>query len=212
MDVVVLYMRYKEHYRPVATLPDVPTEFLKALEESYMGQPCMVSVPHRPIRTGDEIQMITAGDAQIKQEIQLQALREEDKMPPAPAVAKARPTMRQVLNQAPPRAHSREIQLPWEIAKPELAAREQVLVTLELQNAIQEPAQQKAFLTRSRDDSWDKAAQRAFGFPIKFDTEVQRVEEGNVIPCLAGFEEVAPKWHKEGSRVSRDTAIVPDRH
>jgi hypothetical protein len=119
-------------------------------------------------------------------------------MPPTPAVWKAPPTTRQVLNQAPQRAHSREIQLPWEIAKPESAAREQVLITLELQNAIREPASRKAFLTRSRDDSWEKAAQRAFGFPIKFDTEVQRVEEGNVIPCLADFEEVAPQRRKDG--------------
>jgi hypothetical protein len=37
MEVVVPYMRYKEHFRPVATLPDVPNEFLEALAESYMG-------------------------------------------------------------------------------------------------------------------------------------------------------------------------------
>jgi hypothetical protein len=91
------------------------------------------------------------------------------------------------LNQAPPRAHSREIQAPWEIAKPELAAREQVLVTLELQNAIQEPSTRKAYLTRRRDESWKKAAQRAFGFPIKFDTEAQFVEENHVLACLADF-------------------------
>jgi hypothetical protein len=100
--------------------------------------------------------------------------------------------MQQVLRQAPPRAQSREIQLPWEIAKPELAAQEQVLITLELQNAIQEPKVRKAYLTRRRDDSWKKAAQMAFGFPIKLDTEVQQVEEGSVIPCLADFEEPAP--------------------
>jgi hypothetical protein len=203
MDVVVPYLKYKARYRPVATLPDVPVEFLEALAESYMGQPCTVSIPHRPIRTGDEILMITAGDAQIKQEIQFQALREEDKMPPGPVKPSMPQTMRQVLNQAPPRAHSREIQLPWEIAKPELAAREQVLVPLDLQNAIREPAQPKAFLTRVRDDSWEKSGERAFGFPIRFNTEVQRVEEGNVIPCLANFEEPAPKWSKEGTvRVS----------
>jgi hypothetical protein len=82
IEVVVPYMRYKKHLRPVETLPDVPNEFLEALPESYLGQPWMVSVPHRPIRTGDEIVMITAGDAQIKQKIQLQAWREEDKMTP----------------------------------------------------------------------------------------------------------------------------------
>jgi hypothetical protein len=129
-DVVVPYLRYKKHYRPFATLPSVPTEFMAALAE-----------------TGDEIMMITAGEVQVKQGIKLQALREEDRMPPAPTTSKAPPTMQQVLNQAPPRAHSREIQLPWEIAKPELAAREQVLVTLELQNAIQEPSTRKAYLT-----------------------------------------------------------------
>jgi hypothetical protein len=192
-------MRFREHFRPVELPPDVDDKFLELLAESYMGQPCKVSVPHHPIRTGDEIMMITAGDGQIRQEIQLQALREEDKMPPAPAASKAPPTMRQVLNQAPPRAHSREIQLPWEIAKPELAARERVLATLDLQNAIQEPAQRKAFLTRVRDDSWEKTSERAFGFPIKFDTEVKRMEEGNVIPCLADFEELAPKWQKAGT-------------
>jgi hypothetical protein len=62
MDVVVPYLRYKEHYRPVATLPDLPVEFLESLAASYMGQPCQVLVPHHPIRTGDEIMMITAGD------------------------------------------------------------------------------------------------------------------------------------------------------
>jgi hypothetical protein len=101
--------------------------------------------------------------------------------------------------QAPPRAHSREIQAPWEIAKPELAAREQVLVILDLQNAIQEPSTRKAYLTRRGDESWEKAAQRAFGFPIKFDTEVQPVEDGHVIPCLADFEEEVPRRLKEGS-------------
>jgi hypothetical protein len=85
MNTVVAYMRFKEHFRPVAILPDVPDEFLEKLAESDMGQPCKVSVPHRPIRTGDEIRMITANDAQIRQEIQLQALREEDKMPSPPA-------------------------------------------------------------------------------------------------------------------------------
>jgi hypothetical protein len=199
MDVVVRCVRFREHFRPVATLPDVPNGFLKALEESHMGQPCQASVQHRPIRTGDAILMITAGDAQVKQEIQLQTLREEDKMPPVPTTSKAPPTMRKILNQAPPRAHSREIQLPWEIAKPELAARERVLVTLDLQNAIQEPAQRKVFLMRVRDDSWKKTSERAFGFPIKFDTEVQRVEEGNVIPCLVDFEEDVPKWPKAGT-------------
>jgi predicted RNA-binding protein YlxR (DUF448 family) len=197
--VVVPCLRYEEHYRPFATLPSVPTEFLAALAESYMGQPCMVTVPRRLIRTGDEIMMVTAGEVQVKQRIKLQALREEDRMPRTPTASKAPPTMEQVLNQAPPRAHSREIQLPWEIAKPELAAREQALVTLELENAIQEPSTRKAYLTRQKDESWEKAAQRAFGFPIKFDTEVQHVEENHVIPCLADFEEVAPRQLKEGS-------------
>jgi hypothetical protein len=155
-EVVVPYLRYKEHYRPFATLPSVPTEFLAALAESYMGQPCMVTVPRRPVRTGDEIMMITAGEVQVKQGIKLQALREEDRMPRIPVTPKAPPTMQQVLNQAPPRAHSREIQLPWEIAKQELAAQEQVLVILDLQNAIQEPKIRKAFLTRRRDKSWEK--------------------------------------------------------
>jgi hypothetical protein len=109
MDIVIPHLRYKEHYRPIATLPDVPNEFLELLAESYTGQPCMVSVPRRPIHTGDEIVMITAGEVQIKQEVKLQALREEDKMPPVPMTLKAPRTMQQVLNQAPPRAHSREI-------------------------------------------------------------------------------------------------------
>jgi hypothetical protein len=72
-------------------------------------------------------------------------------------------------------------------------------VTLELQNAIQEPSTRKAFLTRRRDESWEKAAQRAFGFPVKFDTEAQFVEESHVIACLADFEEQAPRQLKEGS-------------
>jgi hypothetical protein len=66
-DVVVPYLRYKEHYRPFATLPNVPTEFSAALAESYMAQPCMVTIPCRPIRTGDEIMMVTAGEVQVKQ-------------------------------------------------------------------------------------------------------------------------------------------------
>jgi hypothetical protein len=69
--------------------------------------------------------------------------------------------MRQVLNQAPPRAHSREIQLPWEIAKPALAAQDRVLVTMDLQETIQDPAQRNAFLTRIRDESWEITAERA---------------------------------------------------
>jgi hypothetical protein len=166
METVVRHMRFGEHFQPVAFPLDVDDKFLELLAESYMGQPCKVSVPHRPIRTGDEILMITASDAQIRQEIQLQALREEDKMPTAPPASKAPPTMRQVLNQAPPRAHSREIQLPWETAKPELAARERVLVTLDLQNAIQEPAQRKAFLTRARDDSWKQRLSVLSGFRL----------------------------------------------
>jgi hypothetical protein len=80
-----------------------------------------------------------------------------------------------------------------------LAAREQVLVTLELQNAIQEPSTRKAFLARRRDESWEKAAQRAFGFPIKFDTEAQFVEENHVLTCPADFEEQIPRQLKEGS-------------
>jgi hypothetical protein len=198
-DLVVPYLKYKDHYRPIATLSNAPTELLAAIAADYMNQQTMIKIPRRPIRSVDEIEMITAGDVQVKQEIKLQALREEDKVIPPPVKAQAPPTMQQILNQAQPRAHSREIQAPWEIAKPELAAREQVLVILELQNAIQEPSTRKAFITRRRDDSWEKAAQRAFGFPIKIDTEVQSVEENQAIPCLANFEEPAPRQLKEGS-------------
>jgi hypothetical protein len=122
-DLVVPYLKYKEHYRPIATLPDAPIDLLAAIAADYMNQQCMVTVPRGPIRSGDEIVMITAGDVQIRQEVKLQALREEDKVILPPVKAQAPPTMQQVLNQAPPRAHSREIQAPWEIAKPELAAR-----------------------------------------------------------------------------------------
>jgi hypothetical protein len=72
-------------------------------------------------------------------------------------------------------------------------------VTLKLQNAIQEPSTRKAFLARRRDESWEKAAQRAFGFPIKFDTEAQFVEENHVLACLADFEAQIPRQLKEGS-------------
>jgi hypothetical protein len=198
-DLVVPYLKYKEHYRPIATLPDAPIELSAAIAADYMNQQCMVTIPRRPIRSGDEIVMITAGDIQIKQEAKLQALREEDKVILPPVKPRPPPTMQQVLNQSAPRAHSREILAPWEIAKPELAAREQVLVILELQNAIQEPSTRKAFITRRKDDTWEKAAQRAFGFPIKFDTEVQSVEENQVLPCLVDFEEQEPRQSKEGS-------------
>jgi hypothetical protein len=74
-----------------------------------------------------------------------------------------------------------------------LAARECVLATLELTDAIQEPSQRKAYLTRVRDSSWETAAERAFGFPITIDTEALRIEEGAVIPCCANFREDIPK-------------------
>jgi hypothetical protein len=196
---VVPYLKYKEHYRPIATVPNAPVDFLGQIAADYMSQQTMVIVPRMPIRSGDKIEMITAGDVQVKQEVKLQALREEDKVILPPVKAQPPPTMQQVLSQAPPSAHSREIQAPWEIAKPELAAREKVLVILDLQNAIQEPSTRKAFFTRRRDDSWEREAQRAFGFPIKIDTEVQSVDENNVIPCLVDFEEPAPRQLKQGS-------------
>jgi hypothetical protein len=172
---------------------------LGQIAADYMNQQTMVKVARYPIRSGDNIEMITAGDVQVKQEVKLQALREEDKVILPPVKAQPPPTMQQILRQAPPRAQSREVQAPWEIAKPELAAREKVLVILELQNAIQEPASRKAFFTRRRDDSWEKEAQRAFGFPIKIDTEVQSVEENTVIPCMVDFEDPAPRQLKQGS-------------
>jgi ribonuclease HI len=46
----------------------------------------------------------------MKQEIELQKLREEDKMPLPPPPSKAPPTLQQVLYQAPPYAHSCEVQ------------------------------------------------------------------------------------------------------
>jgi hypothetical protein len=69
----------------------------------------MVIVPRYPIRSGDNIEMITPGDVQVKQEVKLQALREEDKVILPPVKAQPPPTMQQILRQAPPRAQSREI-------------------------------------------------------------------------------------------------------
>jgi hypothetical protein len=187
METVVPYLRYGEDLRPVEIPPETPDDFLAQYAASYMGQPRQIAVLHRPIRTGDEIQMVTASDAQIRQEIQLQAVREDDKMLPPPPTSKAPQTMRQGLSQVPPRAHFQEIQLLWEIAKPALAAQERLLVTLYLQETIQDPAQRKAFFARVRDESWEATAERAYRFPIKIDTEVRRIEEGAVIPCFADF-------------------------
>jgi hypothetical protein len=111
METVVPYPSYGGHVRPIEVPPLVDDDNLANIAASYMYQPCQVSVSRRSIRNGDMIQIITAADAQIKQEVQLQALREEDKvLPPAP-LPTVPPTMQQVPNQAPPRAHSREIQL-----------------------------------------------------------------------------------------------------
>jgi hypothetical protein len=152
-DTVVPYLSYSEHVRPIEIPPDADGVFLAQIAESYIRQPCQVSGPHRPIRTGDMIQMITASDAQVRQEVQLHALREEDRMLPPSPTPSTPPTVQQVPNQAPPPAHSRAIQLPWEIAKPELAAHECVFLTLDLVEAIQEPSQRKAYLTRNLDSS-----------------------------------------------------------
>jgi hypothetical protein len=117
METVVPYLTYGGHIRPVEVSPVSDDAFLARIAESYIDQPGQVSVPHQPIRNGDTIQIITASDAQIKQEVKLQALREDDKvLPPAPTPS-VPPTMQQLRNQAPPRAHSREIQLPWEIGR-----------------------------------------------------------------------------------------------
>jgi hypothetical protein len=107
-------MPYDEHVRPVEIPPKPNDELLEQIAESYVGQPCKVRVPHRPIRTGNVIQMVTASDAHIKQGIQLQALRDEDKLLPPPPTPSVPLTMQQVLHQAPPRARSREIQLLWD--------------------------------------------------------------------------------------------------
>jgi hypothetical protein len=130
--------------------PDTPDEMLEMVAMRYMDESSKVSVPHRPIRTGDELQIITSSDARVRQEIELQKLREEDKTPLPPPPSKAPKTLQQVQHQAPPRAHSREVQTPWVIAKPDLSdfARQwdRVLVTLGSEDAIQEPSQRKAYL------------------------------------------------------------------
>jgi hypothetical protein len=68
-----------------------------------------------------------------------------------------------------------------------------------LTDAIQETSQRKAYLASVRDSSSVAAAERAFGFPITIDTEVQRIEEGAVIPCCAHFQEDVPKSPKAGT-------------
>jgi hypothetical protein len=114
--------------------------------------------------------MITRIDALIAQEIRLQEFREADKMPLPPPPPKAPPIMQQALYQAPPRAHSREIATPWEISKPEFRnfARQgdRVLVILDVQNPIQEPARRKVYRRGNCDETWEQVAERAYGYPI----------------------------------------------
>jgi hypothetical protein len=120
IDTVVPYMVYREHKRPIEIAPETPDAMLEEIATMYMDQPTKVRVSRRPIRTGDELVLTTLADAQMTQEIKLQALREADKyVPKPPVVTTAPPTMQQVFHQAPPRAQSREITPSWEIAKPQ---------------------------------------------------------------------------------------------
>jgi hypothetical protein len=56
----------------------------------YMNEPTKVCVPRRPIRTGDELKLITWTDARIEQEIQLQEPQVEDRMPLPPLLPRLR--------------------------------------------------------------------------------------------------------------------------
>jgi hypothetical protein len=153
MPTVVPYVTFGEDLRPIEVLAEIDDDTLAQIAESYISRRCKENISHRPIRTGDLIQIVTEADVQMKQEVRLQEFRDEDRMVSSPPKPSAPPTMQQVLHQAPPRAHSREIQLPWEIERPTLAEDDVVLVTLALEEAIQDPSQRKAYLTRHRSDS-----------------------------------------------------------
>jgi hypothetical protein len=71
MNVVVPYMIHNEHMRPIEIAPDIPEDMLELIAARYMGEPTKVHVPRRPIRTGDELTLITRTDVIMAQEIQL---------------------------------------------------------------------------------------------------------------------------------------------
>jgi hypothetical protein len=50
-DLVVPYLRYKEHLRPIATVPNVPIEILGQIAADYMNQQTMVKIARTNIRS-----------------------------------------------------------------------------------------------------------------------------------------------------------------
>jgi hypothetical protein len=120
MPVVIPYLGYKDQRRAVEILPDTPQEMLEMISAAHMGQPTKVIVKRCPIRDGDELILVPETDAQIAHEVKLQELREADKfIPKRPAEPTSSPPIAQVIQQqAPPRAQSRELTIPWEVTKP----------------------------------------------------------------------------------------------
>jgi hypothetical protein len=144
-----------------------------------------VIVPHRPIRTGDELTLITLADARMAQEVKLEELREADKLiPKEPDATTAPPAMQQLPRQAPPRAQSREITPLWEVTKPPTCDHgkrgDGIPVVLQIVgDQISERTRRKAYLCGFRNESWE--------IPIEIHPDVQSVTVNQVVPCRVRY-------------------------
>jgi hypothetical protein len=192
--VVVPYLIHKEQRRAVEIMPDTPQEMLKQIAAAHMGQPTKVLGVRYPIRDGDELTLIHETDAQTARQVKLQELQEADRF-----IAKqlgtsssAPPTALEVQQQAPPRAQSRELLIPWEVSKPKTCEFNRqgscVPVIFQLEGEqISEHTKRKAFISAIRDHSWEMEGERAFGLPIMISSEIRSATPNQVILCRTDF-------------------------
>jgi hypothetical protein len=113
----VPYMMYRGFKYPFELLPDANVADLREIATRVLGANSDARVPRYPVRSDDVIEIATMDEVQKEMEtmMQLEALREEDRMPEQP---KSVPTQQQILHQAPPRAKSVEIPTGWAISPP----------------------------------------------------------------------------------------------
>jgi hypothetical protein len=192
MNVVVPSMVHNEHKCPVEIAPETSGDILELIAACYMGEPTKVQVPRRPIRSGDELTMITKTDVLMAQQIQLQELREADKLIPKEVPTSAPgPTMQQVLRQAPHRAESREIPIRWEMNEPSLQdfakQGDRIPVILQVIDPISEPSRRKVYLRGNRDETWESDAERTFRYLIEIHPDVTVPTANQVVPCRVKY-------------------------